>query len=214
MPEYNLFTYKGKTSAERMLHCIEYHQAQNSSTTKKEKMQTIVADYSAQAWYQHFLALFISASTSSHSSPQKIVLVSDFINKIGGIETYLHDVKALLESQGHQVMLRGGDLPKGIWGRITMRLGLITAPLNFWSAKKFKKFLQTEKPDIIWFNSLLRHLGGNVVKVATSFQQNAPSSSPKIWMMYHDLGYFTPYPSRVSAITEIKTPLNLQHFLA
>ncbi|GHV27153.1 hypothetical protein FACS1894176_08780 [Bacteroidia bacterium] len=135
MPEYNLFTYKGKTSVERMLHCIEYHQAQTPSSIEKEKMQTIIAEYSAPAWYQHFMALSASSKESSSlSSPQKIVLVSDFINKIGGIETYLHDVKALLESQGHQVILRGGTLPKGIWGRITMWLGLITAPLNFWDA--------------------------------------------------------------------------------
>jgi len=32
--------------------------------------------------------------------------VSDFINKIGGIETYLHDVKGILESHGHEVLLR------------------------------------------------------------------------------------------------------------
>ncbi|MDR0860975.1 MAG: hypothetical protein LBO09_08680 [Candidatus Peribacteria bacterium] len=105
-------------------------------------------------------------------------------------------------------------MPKGIWGRIIMWLGLVTTPFNFWSAWEFKNFLQKEKPDIIRCNSLLRHLGGNVVKVASSIQTSNPSPSPKIWMMYHDLGYFTPYPSKVSAVTEIKTPLNLQHFLA
>ena len=45
---------------------------------------------------------------------KRIVLVSDFINKIGGIETYLHDVQELLTAQGHEVVLRGGTLPKGI----------------------------------------------------------------------------------------------------
>ncbi|MDR0283252.1 MAG: hypothetical protein LBI53_08465 [Candidatus Peribacteria bacterium] len=36
----------------------------------------------------------------------KVVLVSDFINKIGGIETYLHDAKGILESREHEVLLR------------------------------------------------------------------------------------------------------------
>lgn len=40
-------------------------------------------------------------------------MVSDFINKIGGIETYIHDVKALLEAEGYQVKLFGSKCPKG-----------------------------------------------------------------------------------------------------
>jgi hypothetical protein len=91
---------------------------------------------------------------------------------------------------------------------------LVSAPFNFWSAWSFKKFLQNQQPDLIRFHSLLRNLGGNVVKTATSFQQTTPSNLPKIWMMYHDLGYFTPYPSKVSAVSEIQTPLTFQHFLA
>jgi hypothetical protein len=33
-------------------------------------------------------------------------------------------------------------------------------------------------------------------------------------MMYHDFGYFYPYPKQLFALEEVKTPLNLQHFLA
>ncbi|MDR2191037.1 MAG: glycosyltransferase [Candidatus Peribacteria bacterium] len=114
-------------------------------------LSTIVARYTEEIWYQHFLSL-------CPAKPQKIVLVSDFINKIGGIETYLHDVKALLESKGHEVRLRGGHLPKGIKGRLNIWFGLITFPFNFRSAWKFKRFLQREKPDLVRFHSLLRHL--------------------------------------------------------
>lgn len=32
-------------------------------------------------------------------------------------------------------------------------------------------------------------------------------------MMYHDFGYFTPYPHQLSTIKEIKTPLRLKHYL-
>lgn len=38
---------------------------------------------------------------------KRILLVSDFITKIGGIENYLHDAKALLEENGYEVALWG-----------------------------------------------------------------------------------------------------------
>jgi hypothetical protein len=74
----------------------------------------IVAHYTEEVWYQYFLSL------CGNEVPKKIILVSDFINKVGGIETYLHDVKALLEERGHTVHLRGGHLPKGIRGTLKM----------------------------------------------------------------------------------------------
>jgi hypothetical protein len=66
-----------------------------------------VQKYTEELRYQRFIQLFSASSVTRKSPPQKIVLVSDFINKMGGIETYLHDVKALLESKGHEVILRG-----------------------------------------------------------------------------------------------------------
>jgi hypothetical protein len=81
-------------------------------------------------------------------------------------------VKAMLESKGHQVELRGGYLPKGIWGKLRIWFGLLSFPFNFRSTRKFKHFLKKEKPDLIWFNSLLRNLGGGVVSVAGNFVNN------------------------------------------
>lgn len=43
---------------------------------------------------------------------EKVLIVSDFINKVGGIETYIHDVKELLEMHGYKVELFGGTVPK------------------------------------------------------------------------------------------------------
>jgi hypothetical protein len=33
-------------------------------------------------------------------------------------------------------------------------------------------------------------------------------------MMYHDFGYFYPFPRKLFFIDEVKTPLTFQHFLA
>jgi hypothetical protein len=204
LPAYNLFASKGKTTAERILHCIEklnVSRNPNGKAVLTQTLQPILAQYTPEVRYQQFLKL------CGNNIPHKIVLVSDFINKFGGIETYLHDVKSLLETHGHHVLLRGGKMPKGTLGRIKIWRGLITAPFNFWSARKFNRFLKKEPPELVRFHSLLRTLGPNVVRVAKK-------RNIKTWMMYHDFGYFAPYPSKVSAVSEIQTPLTLQHFLA
>jgi glycosyltransferase involved in cell wall biosynthesis len=131
------------------------------------EIAALLKNYTTDVWYQRFLSL------CREKVPKKIVLVSDFINKVGGIETYLHDVKEILEAKGHQVVLRGGYLPKGIKGRLRIYLGLFFAPVNVWSAWRFKRFLKTYQPDLIWFHSLLRNLGGGVVNVAQQYQQSA-----------------------------------------
>jgi hypothetical protein len=174
-------------------------------------LSEIVGKYTEEIWYEKFLELLKKSSLSENplGKGAKIVLVSDFINKIGGIETYLHDVKALLEEQGHKVRLRGGYLPRGIFGRLRIRFGLLTFPFNFRSAWKFKTFLKKEKPDLIWFHSLVRNLGPRVVRVATK-----EGTQKNIRMMYHDLGYFYPFPKKLFFIDQIQTPLSFQHFLA
>ena len=64
-----------------------------------QQSKDIANRYTVDKRYERFLSL------TGTKKPQKIVLVSDFINKIGGIETYLHDTKHLLQQHGHQVKL-------------------------------------------------------------------------------------------------------------
>jgi len=48
---------------------------------------------------------------------KKILLVSDFTSKVGGIETYIHDVKAILEGMGYEVRIFGTTLSRGSAGK-------------------------------------------------------------------------------------------------
>jgi hypothetical protein len=48
---------------------------------------------------------------------KKILLVSDFTSKVGGIETYIHDVKAILEGMGYEVRIFGTTLSRGPAGK-------------------------------------------------------------------------------------------------
>lgn len=63
------------------------------------------------------------------------------------------------------------------------------------------------KPDLIRYHSVMRYLGRAPVRVSKN-------SSAKKRMMFHDLGYFYPFPSQLNHEHQIKTPFTLQHFLS
>ena len=152
-------------------------------------------------------------SKGEQDKKQKILIVSDFINKAWWIETYIHDVKNLLEARWHEVVLRWSNLPAWSKWQWKKRFWLLLSPFNFWSAGDLKKVLEKEKPDIIWFNSLLRWLGPNVVKTAWKWRKENKADC-KFWMMYHDFGYFYPFPSELYFIEDCKTPLTKKNFVS
>jgi hypothetical protein len=71
--------------------------------------------------------------------------------------------------------------------------------------------LKKENPDIIRFNSLLRRLGPNVVRISGKWRGQEKSDC-NFWMMYHDFGYFYPFPSELYHIEDCKTPLTKKNF--
>jgi hypothetical protein len=153
----------------------------------------------------------LKLANSKDEDKRKILIVSDFINKAWWIETYIHDVKNLLESRWHEVILRWSALPAWSKWQRKKRFWLLLSPFNFWSVNSFNEVLEDEKPDIIWFNSLLRWLGPNVVKIAWKWRKHNKAEC-KFWMMYHDFGYFYPFPSELYYIEDCKTPLTKRNF--
>jgi len=137
---------------------------------------------------------------------EKILIISDFINKVGGIETYIHDVKEILEPHGYKIELCGGKVPTGVVGKLVKYLGFITGLGNFWETIKIQRIIKKTKPDIIRYNSVIRYLGRMPIRASRN-------SSAKKWMMFHDLGYFAPFPSKLEQEKNVKTPLTLKHFL-
>lgn len=162
--------------------------------------KAIAQNYTKKRRWEHFKSIF------PQQKGKKIVMVSDFINKIGGIETYIHDVKALLEAEGYQVKLFGSKCPKGRLWKLKKLLGIGFASFNLWQAIRFFFFIKKENPDLIWYHSMLRRNGW----LPLAFTRSCKAEK---WMMYHDFGYFTPYPHQLSTIKEIKTPLRLRHYL-
>ncbi len=213
--ECNLFLAKWNTTAERIVSIVEKLAKKTNPERIKDKeelewkIKKLLPEYTEDAWYKRFLKM----ANIKDSEKQKILIISDFINKAGWIETYIHDVKNLLESKWHEVILWWSTLPAWSKWQRKKRFWLLLSPFNFWSVNSLDEVLEKEKPDIVWFNSLLRWLGPNVVKTAWKWRKENKSDS-KFWMMYHDFGYFYPFPSELYFIEDCKTPLTKKNFVS
>ena len=213
--ECNLFLVKWNTTAERIVSMVEKLAKKTNPERIKDKQELewkikkLLPKYTEDARYERFLKL----ANINDKDKKKILIVSDFINKAWWIETYIHDVKNLLESKWHEVILRWWTLPSWFKWKWKKRLWLVFFPFNFWSSIDLKKVLNEEKPDIIWFNSLLRWLWPNVVKIAWKWREQEKTDC-KLWMMYHDFWYFYPFPSQLYHIENCKTPLTKKNFVS
>ena len=211
--ECNLFLAKWNTTAERIVSMVERLAKKTNPERIKDKeelewkIKKLLPEYTEDARYERFLKM----ANSKDEDKKKILIVSDFINKAWWIETYIHDVKNLLELHWHEVILLGSTLPAWSRWQRKKRFWLLLFPFNFWSVNSLNKLLEEEKPDIIWFNSLLRWLGPNVVKTSWKWRKKRKTDS-KFWMMYHDFGYFYPFPSELYYIEDCKTPLTKKNF--
>jgi hypothetical protein len=85
-------------------------------------------------------------------------------------------------------------------------LGIISGLVNIYEAIKLKYRIKKMKPDLIRYNSVMRYLGRAPVRISKY-------STAKTWMMFHDLGYFAPFPSRLTQENQIRTPFTLSNFL-
>ena len=213
--ECNLFLTKWDTTSERIVSMVEKFAKKTNPERIKDKeelewkIKKLLPEYTEDARYERFTEL----ANIKEEDRKKILIISDFINKAWWIETYIHDVKNLLESKWHKVVLRWSTLPSWNKWQRKKRFWLLLSPFNFWSAGDLKKVLEKEKPDIIWFNSLLRWLGPNVVKTAWKWRKENKADC-KFWMMYHDFGYFYPFPSELYFIEDCKTPLTKKNFVS
>ena len=211
--ECNLFLAKWNTTSERIVSIVEKLAKKTNPERIKDKeelelkIKKLLPEYTEDARYERFLNL----ANNKDEDKKKILIISDFINKAWWIETYIHDVKHLLESRWHKVILRWSTLPAWSKWQRKKRFWLLLSPFNFWSVNSLNEVLENEKPDIIWFNSLLRWLGSNVVKTAWKWKKQNKSDC-KFWMMYHDFGYFYPFPSQLYYIEDCKTPLTKKNF--
>lgn len=198
--DFDLTHQIGETTGEKLYNMISKLKTPLiKGETKGDFKPMALFEYSKEKWIVNFHAL-------AGKDAEKILIVSDFINKVGGIETYINDVKDLLEPHGYKIELCGGKVPSGTVGKLIKYLGFITGLGNFWEAIKIQRIIKKTQPDVIRYNSIMRYLGRMPIRASKN-------SSAKKWMMFHDLGYFAPFPSKLEQEKNIKTPLTLKNFL-
>ena len=132
---------------------------------------------------------------------KKILIVSDYLDNIWGIETYINNLKILLKDDFEVYYFWWKNITKfkKIWY-------LIKSFYNKKYAKKFKKTIDEIKPDIIWFHSTARFLGPEVVKQVKNFK------GLKI-VTYHDLWYFHLFANELWDEKQIPQTFSLKDFL-
>lgn len=165
---------------------------------EKKKALATAKNFTIEKWFEN-----IEPIIGKH---KKILLVSDFKSKLGGIETYLYDVAEILNNKWYEVQIFGTNIP---WWKIWSYLKyfwLWLALFNRIDAIRLKREIRTFMPKIVWFNSTLRRLGRLPIK-------SIKDENIKKLMMYHDLWYFHPYPSLVTQESMILTPLTLRNYI-
>jgi hypothetical protein len=194
--DLNLEHYEWLCTDEKLFNCVS---KLLENETVKRKSIVDIKNYSKEHRIIKLLPII--------GKHKKILLASDFINKIWGIETYIHDVKGILEEHWYDVKIWGRNLPKGIFGTIKKLFGIWWGIFNFVDAFRLWRFCKDRKPDVIRYHSTLRWLGWMPVWIGKFCAKER-------WMMYHDLGYFFPFPKKLLYEQQIKTPLTLFSFLS
>ena len=132
---------------------------------------------------------------------KKILIVSDYLDDIWWIESYIKNLKHILPHDYQIYYFWAENLSKA--KKLTF---LIFSWNNFIYAKKLKNKIEEIKPDIIWFHSVSRFLWPKVVEQVKDFQ----------WlklMTYHDLWYFSLFASEIYNENQIPTKFSLIEFI-
>lgn len=135
---------------------------------------------------------------------KKILMVSDYITNIGGIENYIHNSAELLRSQGDEVRFLGLDSDWLRNKRFRQLLLPFTACNIYISIRLIWVYLFWQ-PDIIYFHSVTRFVWRLPILIAWHMHADK-------MIMYHDLWFISPYPSRITDIHSLPKSWNFAEF--
>ncbi len=135
----------------------------------------------------------------------KVLLVSKFLVRRGGVETYVIGLGGLLKEAGHEVQYFGMDDPDRVvgneWGVYAPRIefdrkqgggkiesvaSVIDSKTN---ARLMSKLLSAYKPDVIHFNNIHYHLTPSVIETSHEYKRSAAKPVALIMTMhdYHSV---------------------------
>lgn len=111
--EFDLNKVKGKETTEKLYYIInellppltkEGREDLNHPCPSFPKRADL-NQYTLENWKKRLKAMMPNKA-------KKVLLISDFVSRIGGIETYVTDTKEIMEDMGYEVRLYGAPLSK------------------------------------------------------------------------------------------------------
>jgi len=108
----------------------------------------------------------------------RVLIINDFVEKVGGAETFVHTLKKILEKKGHEIEIfgsEGGEDTSSLFSRWYSRKWYNK------TTEKIKRF----KPDIVHINNCVRILSPSVTRAA--LRRKIP-----VIMTIHDFHFICP----------------------
>lgn len=201
--DLDILNYQWKDEKEKLINTLlTVIEKFNIKDWKKQSnlCKQISEKYTIDNWLNSFL------SKINTLNKKKILIVSDFLPKIWWIENYINNVKNILIQNWFEVELFWFNWSNWVIKKSHRIFWLFYSCFNFYYYFKLKKKLKLYNPDVIWFHSILRFLWWMPLLSILWFKWEKR-------IMYHDLWYFHPYPSRVFEINQVNFEFNLNNFL-
>lgn len=120
------------------------------------------------------------------ASKMRVLLVNDFVEKVGGVEIYCYELKALLEKEGYDIKFIGGHYKKS---RLRKFLSSLLS-IKFYYA--VKKEIDDYKPELVHIHSIsanvsplfLHAIKKHKLPIIMTLHGFSHYICPQAWMMY------------------------------
>ena len=159
-----------------------------------------VSQYDPENWMRQLDQIF--------SWQQRILIMHDYADLIGGAEYYTHRVMTALSDLGKEVEFYGYHGKTSIWKR---RLMFIFSPFSLWHWMALQKKFSTFQPDAIWMHSVLRYVWVWWIRAVASY--SAKHQIP-VFLSHHDVGLIAPFPQYVHSESQIPDGTSRMEFVS
>lgn len=148
---------------------------------------------------------------------KNIGLIHDYKERIGWAEYYILSLGNGLKQEGKRVEFFWYSGHTSIWKR---RILFVFSIFAFWRGIRLARFLQQEKPDMLWMHSILRYIWPwwvlAIRQYTKQYNQIAGEndlSSLRLILSHHDLGLLAAFPQDITEESEIPKTSRLKDFI-
>lgn len=190
--------YKGKSDGEKLTELLQYLIENNIEKKNfSDLIQQTQKKYNKDTRYRQVKDFL--------PSKKDILLVSDYINyNGGGIETHLHDSRAILEQHDHTTHLYGHQAIQWKFARFSKLFVMALSIFNLPSALGITYSLKKNPIWLIWWHSISRSMGRLPIALSGNTNQI---------ITHHELWLFHPYPSKTYSLEQIPKARSLSSFI-